>query len=78
MKHEKLAKSYGILPILSPNCAKFVFFFCHQEIKLGLESAFSDDLQKTSQMQNREERLSWKIKKWSWKSHGKILSLWEP
>ena len=25
-----------------------------------------------SRMQNREERWSWKIKKWSWKSHGKI------
>ena len=29
MEHEKLAKSHGILPILSLNCTKFVSFFCN-------------------------------------------------
>ena len=26
-----------------------------------------------SQIQNQEEMWSWKIKKWSWKGHGKVM-----
>ena len=59
--------SHGILPILPPNCTKFVFFVTTLKFSSDLESLnFFPAMQK-------EERWSWKIKKWSWKSHGKLF-----
>ena len=55
------------------NCTK-LYHICYQHlgIKHRCRKSFSV-FHKTSQMQNREGRWSWKIKKWPWKSHGKIF-----
>ena len=78
MDHEKLAKSHGICDSVMKFyqfCPKFVlnlyFFGHHKEIKQPFrKSVFSDVSRKTSQIENRGETWSWKIKK--------LLSLWEP
>ena len=47
-------------------CPQMSMFFCHRlEIEQqSKKSAFSDVFRKMSRMQNREERSSWKMKKW--------------
>ena len=66
--------SHGILPILPPNLTKCVCLLSPLGNRAeSRKSAFSNVFRKMSRMQNWEERWSWKIKKWSWKSHGKII-----
>ena len=67
--------SLGILPILPPHCTNFVYIILCHHYKMKNQcrkSPFSKVFYKTAQMQNREERRSWKIKKRSWKSHVQI------
>ena len=56
--------SHGSLPLLPPNFTNFFFFLVtNKKLSSNLKkSAFSDVFCKMSQMQNREERMSWKIK----------------
>ena len=66
--------SHGIFPILPPNCTKLYFFGLHLEIEQrSRKSTFSGVFIKTPQIKNRGEKGSWKIKKWSWQSYGKVM-----
>ena len=56
-----------------PTVMEYVFCCHHQEIRQRPKSLISDIFRKMSQMRNQKERWSWKIKKRSWKSHGKIF-----
>ena len=38
MEHDKLVKSHGILPILPPDCTKFVVFSTTKKLSIGLEN----------------------------------------
>ena len=82
MEHDELAKSHrillfshGNLPILPLNCTKFVLFFLATTKKLSsnVESLHFLIPQNAANAKSRREIWSWKIKKWSWKSHGTIF-----
>ena len=58
----------------APTFTKFVFFVTTKTLTSNLESLhFPTFSRKMVQMQNWEERWSWKIKKWSWESNGAIM-----
>ena len=75
MEHEKMA-------IFAPKlCQICVFLVTTKKLGSDLESPHFPVFRKTLRMQNWKGRCtwSWKIKKWLWKSHGKILcQVWYP
>ena len=80
MEHEKLAKSHGIF-YQSWNFTNFVPQFHQICIFVVTAKKLSSNLERlhflTFSAKCREckirKRWLWKIKKWSWKSHGKIF-----